>query len=85
MSALLVSAGLLMIMLGFLLIFFGSISLMFENKVEGADKTPKTDVKGGGIVMIGPLPIAIGSDNKSVQTLLVLAIVLMGLYLIVLR
>jgi uncharacterized protein (TIGR00304 family) len=40
----------------------------------------KTEVKGGGLIMLGPIPIIIGSDNKSAQTLMVLAIVLMLLY-----
>ena len=40
----------------------------------------KTGVRGGGIIMLGPIPIIIGSDSKSVQTLIILAIVLMLLY-----
>lgn len=40
----------------------------------------KTEVRGGGLIMLGPIPIIIGSDNKSAQTLMILAIVLMVLY-----
>ncbi|WP_340819024.1 DUF131 domain-containing protein [Methanolobus sp. WCC4] len=40
----------------------------------------RTDVRGGGIIMLGPIPIIIGSDNKSAQTLIILAIILMLLY-----
>jgi uncharacterized protein (TIGR00304 family) len=40
----------------------------------------KTEVRGSGLIMVGPIPIIIGSDNKSAQTLMILAIVLMMLY-----
>lgn len=83
MSTLLISAGLLLMMLGFLLVMLGSIGSMLGNGGNG--ESPKTEVKGGGIIMIGPIPIIIGSDNKSAQTLVILAIVLMVLYLIVFR
>jgi uncharacterized protein (TIGR00304 family) len=43
----------------------------------------KTDVKGGGLIMLGPIPIIIGSDSKSAQTLIILAIVLMVLYFLI--
>ncbi|MDW7731186.1 MAG: TIGR00304 family protein [Methanolobus sp.] len=83
MSTLLISAGLLLIALGFLLVMFGSIGSMFGN--SGGNEDSKTEVKGGGIIMIGPIPIIFGSDNKSAQTLVILAIVLMVLYFIVFR
>ncbi|ADI73327.1 Protein of unknown function DUF131 [Methanohalobium evestigatum Z-7303] len=38
---------------------------------------PRTDVKGGGVVMIGPIPLVFGSDNQSLQKLMILAIILM--------
>ena len=40
----------------------------------------KTEVRGGSLIMLGPIPIIIGSDSKSAQTLMILAIVLMLLY-----
>ncbi|MDI3485591.1 DUF131 domain-containing protein [Methanolobus sp. WCC1] len=43
----------------------------------------KTEVRGSGLIMIGPIPIIIGSDNKSAQTLMILAIVLMLLYFLI--
>lgn len=83
MSSLLIYAGLLLIMLGFLLLISGSLGSMFKN--SGEQESQGTDVKGGGIIMIGPIPIVFGSDKNSVQTLLILAIVLMVLYFIVFR
>ncbi len=40
----------------------------------------RTEVRGGGVIMLGPIPIIIGSDNKSAQILVILTIVLMVLY-----
>ena len=36
----------------------------------------KEQVKGGGVVLIGPIPIVFGSDTKVTNTMLILAIVL---------
>nr|WP_218165469.1 TIGR00304 family protein [Methanolobus zinderi] len=83
MSSLLIYAGLLLIMLGFLLLISGSLGSMFKN--SGEQENQEADVKGGGIIMIGPIPIVFGSDKSSVQTLLILAIVLMVMYFIVFR
>lgn len=38
---------------------------------------PEPKFKGGGVIMIGPIPIVFGSDNQSVQKLMILAIILM--------
>ena len=42
---------------------------------EGVSTRP--DVRGAGIIMLGPIPIILGTDSKSAQTLILLAIVLM--------
>lgn len=39
-----------------------------------AGKTVKRDVKGGGVVMIGPIPIIIGTDSRSVIIVLAIAL-----------
>ena len=83
MSALLISAGMLLIVIGFFLVILGSVGSMFGR--DGGDEKPKTEVKGGGVIMIGPIPVVFGSDRKSVQTLMLLAIALMILYFIVFR
>ncbi|MBN2110818.1 MAG: DUF131 domain-containing protein [Methanosarcinaceae archaeon] len=83
MSTLLISVGLLLLILGSLLVISGSIASIFRNRADR--DVPDTPVKGGGIIMVGPIPIVFGSDNKSVQTLLILAIVLMVLYFVVFR
>ena len=50
----------------------------------GQESIPdKTEVRGGGIIMLGPIPIIFGSDNKSTQTLVLLTIILMMLYFLI--
>ncbi|WP_321419109.1 DUF131 domain-containing protein [uncultured Methanomethylovorans sp.] len=41
------------------------------------DMFTRTEVRGGGIIMIGPIPIILGTDSKSTQVVILLAIVLM--------
>ena len=50
---------------------------------EGVSARP--EVRGAGIIMLGPLPIILGTDSKSAQTLILLAIVLMLMAFFLLR
>ena len=45
------------------------------NRQEG----PGTELRGGGIIMLGPIPIILGSDSKSALYLVLLVIILMVL------
>ena len=69
----LVTAGLLLILVGFGVVAF---SLLAEGRKNGAG------VKGGGVVLVGPIPIIFGSDAKWTSVAIVLAIVLVVLTLI---
>jgi uncharacterized protein (TIGR00304 family) len=73
--SLLIYAGVSIIFMGFVLILLGSIGSMFSN-----DGAPKTKVRGGGIIMLGPIPIIVGSDPGSLKILILLALVLMAAY-----
>lgn len=48
-------------------------------------KESKSEVKAGGVIMIGPIPIIFGSDKESARTAAILAIILMLLSLIIFR
>jgi len=50
------------------------LALIIAAAVEG-----KKGVKGGAVIIIGPLPIVVGSDVESTQWLIVLAAVLTAL------
>ena len=63
----LVTIGVLLIAVGFLLVFAG---------VAGSGSA-KAEVKGAGIIFIGPIPIAFGTDRNSLLVVSAIMIVLM--------
>lgn len=69
----LVTAGMLLVFAGFAII----VVSMFRSE-GGTD----AEVRGGGVVMVGPIPIIFGSDAKWASVAIVLAIVLILLYLV---
>lgn len=68
-----VSMGVLLVFVGFGAIF---VAMLSQGRKEG------TKVKGGGVVMIGPVPIIFGSDMKWATIAIALAIVLVVLALV---
>jgi len=66
-----VTAGLLLIIAG-----FGVVMVSLVSRESGT----KTEVKGGGVIMIGPIPIIFGSDAKWASVAIALAIVLILVY-----
>jgi uncharacterized protein (TIGR00304 family) len=56
---------------------------------RSADKSKNAEVKGAGVIMIGPIQIIFGTDKKSLKTVIALAlaltIALIILYLFMLR
>lgn len=45
----------------------------------------ESKIKGGGVIMLGPIPIIFGSDKESAKTAMILAIILMVLSLLIFR
>jgi uncharacterized protein (TIGR00304 family) len=68
--------GLMLIILGFTLIFIAVIKMFFVG-VHAHGK-----VRGGGLIMIGPFPIIFGTDREAVKILMILSIVLIAVVLI---
>ena len=66
----LVTLGITLIVLGFSVSFI-AILLMLIRSLSFRGK-----IKGGGLVMIGPLPIIFGTDKESIKILIALAILL---------
>jgi uncharacterized protein (TIGR00304 family) len=48
-----------------------------NNKDESKISEDKHDVRGGAIIMIGPIPIVMGSDSKTALLLMLLALTIM--------
>lgn len=66
-----VIAGIIAIFIGFILVFVGTA-------MQTSSTTQKSsDVKTGGVILIGPIPIIFGSDKGTVITAVVMAIVIM--------
>jgi uncharacterized protein (TIGR00304 family) len=72
----LVILGTLVITAGILVIFLATI---FASRSKGDEK--EVEVKGGGVIMIGPIPIIFGNDPRWTALAIVLAIVLIVLSL----
>ncbi len=79
-----ITIGVGVIILGILLLIVGTVLL---SSGKGDESTKSTSqVRGGGVVMIGPIPIIFGTDKGSVLMVVILAIILMVIsYLIFYR
>ncbi len=70
-------------MAGIIVFFFGFAAQAGEPEgLKGPQPQPQTEpqtqrtIKGGGVVLIGPIPIIFGSDAKTAAILIILALVL---------
>lgn len=91
--------GIFVIFIGFLMIMISIVLSIFKNSESRQDysgraeseseKSPEgkieSKIKGGGVIMIGPIPIIFGSDKESAKMAVILAIILMLLSLLFLR
>ena len=74
----LISIGIGIILVGFLIVFLATV-MSGRSSGQGEERTR---VRGGGVIMIGPIPIVVGSDAKWASIAMVLAIVLIVLVLL---
>ncbi|MEM2899984.1 MAG: DUF131 domain-containing protein [Thermoplasmata archaeon] len=70
--------GMLSIIAGIFLLFinFAIGRIPFEKPEKEVIYDTSEHAKGGGLILIGPIPIVFGSDAKVTKTMLILAIVL---------
>ncbi len=71
--------GFILVLTGFMIALIAIVLMLLRGAKDG-----KTEgkVKGGGVVIIGPIPIIFGTDRQSVKIVLILAIILMTLALV---
>ena len=56
----------------------------FKNEEPHSGKA-ESKIRGGGVIMLGPIPIIFGSDKESAKAAIILAIILMVLSLLIFR
>jgi uncharacterized protein (TIGR00304 family) len=62
--------GIVLVISGLAVILIATLALFFSNvKEEG-------ETKGGGVIIIGPIPIVAGTDIESIKTILLISTVL---------
>ncbi len=73
------SIGVALVIIGFAVAFIAVIWLILSGAKDGKEKSR---VRGGGVVIIGPVPIIFGTDKESVKIILLLSIALVVLLLV---
>ncbi len=78
--AFLASIGIVLIIIGFFLVAFGMMRCAGE---KGKDREiQKESMKGGGVILIGPIPVVFGTDKRFALIAMILAIILMLLAIV---
>jgi uncharacterized protein (TIGR00304 family) len=62
--------------LGIALVFVGVLIIIVAVILLSISGAKKGKVKGGGAIIIGPVPIIFGTDEKSLKTILLLSLAL---------
>ncbi|NJD75966.1 MAG: TIGR00304 family protein [Candidatus Methanoperedens sp.] len=73
-----------LMMIAFLLLSRRSIDSGEEEERTSYEDKKDRKVKGGGMILIGPIPIVFGSDIKYTLIIMILAIILMVLAILIL-
>ncbi len=75
----LMALGVILIVLGILAVFLG-LAANISSREEG-----QGSIRGGGVVMIGPIPLIFGTDRESASVVIILAIILVLFSYLLLR
>ena len=62
--------------LGFMLIFVGVVIFLLATVLINLKRGGTSKTKSAGIIIVGPIPIILGSDKKYTKDILVLSIIL---------
>ncbi len=69
--------GVILFFLAFIFFMFGFASSVEPYHEESEVSKSRTSIKGGGVVLIGPIPIVFGSNWKIAMLLLILVTIIM--------
>lgn len=86
---LLFAAGVILILLGFFVVMLSTMYEIACRKEQDTGREENTGrekkVRGGGVILIGPIPIVFGTDKRYALILMVLAIIIMLLAILFLK
>lgn len=68
--------GWLLIASGIAIFLIAAVAMLFRS-IKGKAR----GFRGGGIIMLGPIPIILGTDKETIKTLMVMAILLIAVAL----
>jgi uncharacterized protein (TIGR00304 family) len=68
--------------LGIVLVFVGVLIIVVAVILLSISGAKKGKVKGGGAIIIGPVPIIFGTDKKSLKTILLLSLALTAMLVV---
>ncbi len=71
----LVNIGFFVVVGGILLIFLGS--MIQSTSSENTKESSNSEIKTGGVILIGPIPIIFGNDKNMLVTSVILGVILM--------
>ncbi|HSD58880.1 MAG TPA: DUF131 domain-containing protein [Methanotrichaceae archaeon] len=80
---LLLVIGLALILLGTMLLILPEKRTREEGYNRGDEKAER--IKGGAVVMIGPIPIVVGSDSRTALLMMLVALAIMILWTLVIK
>jgi uncharacterized protein (TIGR00304 family) len=86
--SLLTSTGFLIFFIGLALIVVGILITIIkarpekEEREESEPEGKKSKVRGGGVVLIGPIPIIFGTDRKALLIAVFASLIFMLLYIV---
>jgi uncharacterized protein (TIGR00304 family) len=85
LSQLLILLGIGIIILGFIILALALLIMSISKETYKEQKEDsETKVRGGGVVLIGPIPIVFGTDKQSLIIVLSLTIIIIILAIILL-
>jgi uncharacterized protein (TIGR00304 family) len=79
-SSILISLGILVVFLGFVIILAG---ILFAGL--GSSSSSRASVHGGGVFFIGPIPVVFGTDRNTAFTAAAVGLALMIAYYFLIR
>lgn len=73
MSFSLITFGLILVIVGVLVLMIG----IFLSSIDKGVNKENTKIEGGGVIMLGPIPIGFGTSKEMMILAIILAIILM--------